>query len=54
LQLTAVARPFITSNPFFNGRVLNKSCPRNHCYLRPLAFGQGVFVFANFTGKFDD
>ena len=27
----------------FDGRVLNKSCPRNHRYLHPLTFGLGVF-----------
>ena len=29
VQVTAVTRPCITSNPLFNGRVFSKSCPRN-------------------------
>ena len=30
VQVTAVTRPCITSNPLFNGRVFSKSCPRYH------------------------
>ena len=35
-------------------QVMAVARPRNHCYLHPLAFGQGVFVFAHFTQKVDD
>ena len=42
IMVTAPATPLY---PLFNRRVLSKSCPRNHRYLHPLAFGLGVFVF---------
>jgi len=32
VQVTAVTRPCITSNPLFNGRVFSKSCPRNQYF----------------------